>query len=123
MAGAGSILIVDDDPWIFAAFSRVLRLKGFTVHGASDGAEALDFLRSHAAPGLILLDATMPKMDGWAVLKELEKDPLLSRIPVIFLSADPRARGEVLQRSSILFLEKPVDLPTLLETVEQIYPA
>lgn len=123
MAGASSILIVDDDPWIFAAFSRVLRLKGLAVHGASDGTEALEFLKSNPPPNLILLDVMMPKMNGWAVLEELEKDPVLSRIPVVLLSADPRASADAAQRPHVTFLQKPVDLEVLLEVVGQHCPA
>ena len=83
---AGDILVVDDDADARARLRAVLQRDGWTVAEAGDGREALDIV-AHAPPQLILLDLTMPVMDGFAFLHELRLRPGCSDIPVVVLTA------------------------------------
>jgi CheY-like chemotaxis protein len=113
------ILIVEDDLDIRDVLTQVLEYEGFEVAAASNGREALDYLRSHPKPGLILLDLMMPVMDGWQFRSEQQQDEQLSSIPVVILSAD----GNAYQKAAIIraagYLKKPVELETLLDTVNR----
>ncbi len=90
------ILIVDDDPWILRMVSTVLEKRGYTIFTASDGEEALARARQ-TRPHLIITDVTMPKMDGWTLVRALRSRPELALVPVIFLTArggeEDRIRG------------------------------
>src|SRR6266702_1300294 len=88
---SGPILIVDDDAGIRTTMTRILEDEGYEVYSAADGLEALAALDG-LLPALILLDLTMPRMDGWTFVAELERLELRSKIPVIVLTADGRAR-------------------------------
>ena len=83
---AGDILVVDDDPDARARLRQVLTRQGWTVSEAGNGQEALDLVL-HAPPQLILLDLTMPVMDGFAFLHELRARPGCGDIPVVVLTA------------------------------------
>jgi PAS domain S-box-containing protein len=83
---AGDILVVDDDPDARQRLRHVLERDGWTVREAGDGAQALDAVAA-AAPQLILLDLTMPMMDGFAFLHELRLRPGCADIPVVVLTA------------------------------------
>ena len=83
---AGDILVVDDDPDARARMRSVLERNGWTVSEAANGREALDTV-AHAPPQLILLDLTMPVMDGFAFLHELRQRPGCNEIPVVVLTA------------------------------------
>jgi CheY-like chemotaxis protein len=113
------ILIVEDDADLREALSDVLRDEGYAVTSAADGQEALDRLRREGRPSLILLDLTMPVMNGWQFRNEQRRDPDLSEIPVVVLSA-----GEYLaeQMSSLEiddFIRKPIELGHLLRKIER----
>jgi DNA-binding response OmpR family regulator len=82
----GLILVADDDPDIVALVSAVLRRAGFEVVEASDGAEALELLRTRR-PQLAVLDISMPKLDGMEVLRFMRAEPESSAVPVVLLSA------------------------------------
>ena len=83
---AGDILVVDDDSEARARLRIVLERNGWTVSEAGNGQEALDVV-AHAPPQLILLDLTMPVMDGFTFLHELRERPGCADIPVVVLTA------------------------------------
>jgi len=83
---AGDVLVVDDDPDARARLRQVLTRNGWTVAEAANGQEALDMVL-HAPPQLILLDLTMPVMDGFTFLHELRTRPGCRHIPVVVLTA------------------------------------
>lgn len=82
----GTILIVDDVEDTRDMYAEYLRHCGFTVITATDGAQGLDAARAHR-PDLILMDVTMPGLDGWMATRLLKQDALIKNIPVIILSA------------------------------------
>ena len=82
----GHILIIDDDEDAGNIIERAARQVGLEVSRAFDGVAGLEMVKAHK-PSAIVLDLTMPEKDGFSVLKELETDPELRRIPVIVVSA------------------------------------
>jgi signal transduction histidine kinase/CheY-like chemotaxis protein/HAMP domain-containing protein len=82
-----SILVVEDDPPTRELLCQSLASMGYTASAASNGRDGLDWLASHPAPNLILLDLMMPEMDGFEFLRELRKRPALIDVPVIVVTA------------------------------------
>jgi CheY-like chemotaxis protein len=113
------VLVVEDDPDIRATICEALEDHGYATAGASNGVEALEYLRSGAEkPCLILLDLMMPVMDGQTFRAEQRADPALADIPVVVISAyrdvDKHAADLATE-----YLAKPVRLDTLLETARK----
>jgi CheY-like chemotaxis protein len=87
---ADAVLVVEDDAELREMMAQRLHLAGFAPVTASNGHEALQLLRMGFPAKLILLDLTMPLMDGWAFRAVQRRDPYLADIPVIVVSArDP----------------------------------
>ncbi len=108
-----SVLVVDDDQAIREVIAEVLRDEGYDVVCAENGAAAMQELSKERRPDLVLLDLMMPVMSGWEVLEQLQADGMLSRIPVVVVSAmnAPGAHEH---------LAKPIDLDRLLATVGRL---
>jgi DNA-binding response OmpR family regulator len=124
----GKILLVDDDPDILDAITMILESQGYQVVTARDGVEGLANLRAEK-PDLMILDLLMPKMDGFAVCKELQ-DPRWVKyrdIPILILTS---VREEASRRRYELetgleldvddYIEKPVSPDILLERVGRL---
>lgn len=79
------VLIVEDDQMLQDMYAVKFEADGFTVLKASDGAAGLELARKEK-PDAILLDVIMPKLDGFATLKELKADKALAKIPVVMLT-------------------------------------
>ena len=90
---AGDILVVDDDPDARTRIRTALQRNGWTVAEAGNGLEALDSV-AQRAPQLILLDLTMPVMDGFSFLQRLRERPGGKEIPVVVLTARDLDAGE-----------------------------
>jgi CheY-like chemotaxis protein len=112
-----SVLVVDDNVDLQDAIGDVLADAGYTPIFATDGQNALDYLRAHEAPSLILLDLMMPVMDGMQFREEQLRDPALAHIPVVILSADGKLHQKVKHLSPAGALAKPVQIDDLLSTV------
>ncbi len=122
------VLIVDDDPDMRLAIASVLKSRSYQVIEASDGFEALKKLKEEK-PDIMLLDLLMPGMDGFAVVKELEKCQNLDYpdIPVLIISS---VREEASHRRYELelgrklavddYIEKPIEPFVLLQRVEKL---
>ena len=108
-----NLLLVDDDRDLRLTMSAVLVEEGFSVHGASNGREALAAARAQK-PALILLDLHMPVMDGWELVDEISQDQELADVPVVIVSSHTRLprNGRIVGA-----LAKPVDLHRLLRVV------
>jgi two-component system nitrogen regulation response regulator NtrX len=113
------ILIVDDDDDIRSALAMILDDEGYPTDVAPDGVIALEHLRSHRAPAMILLDLMMPRLDGEAMLLELRSDPSLAEIPVVVLSGHKLSSDRLSRMRADDFLLKPVDLDDVLTVVER----
>ena len=116
-----SILIVEDEAPIRAVLTEILEDEGYRVASAGNGMEALTYLRQHTHPGLILLDLGMPVMTGWEFRAEQQGDPALAGIPVIILSATVGLDQKAALLNADGWLDKPVDMDTLLSTVMRHY--
>ena len=117
---AGMILVVDDDADLREAIEFVLQRAGHQVVTASDGAEALAWLRRpEFHPCLVLLDLMMPGMNGFELRTAMTADPTLSTIPVVVITGSgllaERGAGEF--RADVL--AKPITLPALVGTVQR----
>ncbi len=117
-----TLLVVDDDAAIRSSLRDVLEAEGYGVHTAGDGAAALALLRSldGALPTLILLDLSMPVMDGWSFFAALRADQRLQRIPVVIITA---TRSLAAAPVAAGYMAKPIDLGRLLETVQRVHAA
>jgi PAS domain S-box-containing protein len=102
------ILIVDDEQLNQATLESFLAGDGYDLHFASSGEEACAMARA-VMPDLILLDVMMPDMNGFEVCRDLRADPVMSRIPIIFITAlsDEASRIEGLREGADDFLSKP----------------
>ena len=122
------ILVVDDDPDILDAVTMILEAEGYQVVTARDGVEGLASLKAEL-PDLMILDLLMPKMDGFAVLKELQ-DPRWSKYrstPILVLTS---VREEASRRRYELetglelgvddYVEKPMPPDVLLGRVKKL---
>ncbi|HEY2512188.1 MAG TPA: response regulator [Polyangiaceae bacterium] len=118
MRSAPLVLLVDDDEDIRMVVRDVLESEGYAVELASDGATALSRLQRPPPPSLILLDMTMPFMDGVTVVRELEARESLSCVPILLLTALlPSVVSTLALPTSYAILHKPFDLDVFLRTV------
>ena len=124
----GKILVIDDDPDILDALAMILDSQGYQVFTARDGIEGLANLKAEK-PDLMILDLLMPKMDGFAVCKELQ-DPRWSKfkdLPILILTSvreDASRRRYELETGLELnvddYVEKPISPDILLQRVERL---
>jgi len=114
-----NILLVEDNEMNRDMLSRRLAKRGFEVVMAVDGAEGVSMARS-AAPDLILMDMSLPVMDGWTATRMLKADVATRGIPVIGLTAHAMAgdREKCLEAGCDEYDTKPVDFPRLLEKIQ-----
>jgi CheY-like chemotaxis protein len=116
-----TVLIVDDQPDNREMFSTLLRSEGYRTREAAGGMEAMDQI-AREAPQLILLDVSMPDMDGYAVASLLKADPKTSAIPIIMVTAHTGRGARVVGLHTGVedYLTKPVDAPELLLKVRNL---
>lgn len=112
------VLVVDDDPWILRMVTATLQKRDYVVDTAREGRQALERATANP-PDVIISDVMMPVMDGWTFVEQLRRDPRLSTIPVIFLTAlgKDEARIAELGLSSDDFLAKPFRFDALEKRV------
>jgi CheY-like chemotaxis protein len=111
-------LVVDDDDDLREALCEALVDEGYEASGAADGEQALAMIRRRA-PDVILLDLMMPNMNGWEFCAELGRDPELSKIPVIVMTA----ASNVPRRDDLMsaaHLRKPFALSDLFVTLNRL---
>jgi len=115
------ILIVDDELPNRATLESFLAAEGYDLHFSSSGTEACTMARA-VMPDLILLDVMMPDMNGFEVCRNLRADPVMSRIPIIFITAlsDEASRIEGLREGADDFLSKPCRREELLARVRTV---
>ncbi len=113
------ILLVEDNEMNRDMLSRRLRRRGFEVIMALDGVQGVEMARSEI-PDLILMDMSLPVMDGWTATRTLKSDSSTARIPVIGLSAHSLSSDldKALESGCDDYDTKPVDLERLLEKMQ-----
>lgn len=121
MAFPARILVVEDDSDLRRSLAEVLEDEGCEVACARDGQDALRQLEASDAPQAILLDLTMPGMDGWTFRSHQRRDPRLAAIPTVVISAgyagDPSG---VAALAPDAFLAKPFDLGSLIDALKRV---
>lgn len=111
------ILVVEDEPALRALVSSVLREEGYIVIEARNGQEALDLL-AQADANLVVLDLSMPIMNGWEFVRKARVE--YPRLPILVMTAQYRAHAEIKELGAVGFLSKPFDLSALLDTVASL---
>jgi two-component system cell cycle response regulator DivK len=113
------ILLVEDNEMNRDMLKRRLFRKGYEVFIAVDGAEGVELARS-IMPDLILMDMSLPVMDGWEATRQIKADAKTGNIPVIALTAHAMAgdREKCLKAGCDDYDTKPVEFPRLLEKIE-----
>lgn len=112
------ILVVDDSPETLGFLTDALERAGLTVLVATDGASALALLEQ-ITPDLILLDAIMPGMDGFATCRRLKDNKLVSHVPVIFMTALSETEHVIqgLKAGGVDYVTKPIVVDELLARI------
>lgn len=116
-----SVLIVDDEPNIVLSLQFLMKKAGFEVRIARDGEEALGEV-ARAQPDLMLLDAMMPKRDGFDVCQTVRANPDWSKIRIIMLTAKGRdiEREKGLALGADDYITKPFSTRDVLARIEQL---
>ena len=115
------ILLVEDQEMNRNMLSRRLMKRGYDVSIAVDGAEGLEKARAER-PELILMDMSLPVIDGWEATRQLKADEATRGIPVVALTAHAMStdRDKAMEAGCDAYETKPVELPRLLETMEKL---
>ncbi len=111
------VLVIDDDPAQRDLMTRFLRREGFAARTASDGYAGLQLART-LRPKAILLDVTMPGLDGWSVLSALKVDPVSADIPVIMVTFVDE-RGLAASLGAADYVMKPVKWESFRQVMER----
>ncbi|MCP4537207.1 MAG: response regulator [Chloroflexi bacterium] len=120
------ILVADDDPDILDSFVAVLRSQPYRLQTARDGQQCLEMIKKKI-PDLLILDLLMPKMDGFAVMRELRREPGFAGLPIMILTAvveDASRRRYELETGVGMkvqdYIEKPIAPTELLQRVDKV---
>jgi CheY-like chemotaxis protein len=118
------ILLVEDNEMNRDMLSRRLARRGYEVLIAVDGEGGLALARTEA-PDLILMDMSLPILDGWEATRRLKADPATNEVPIIALTAHAMSsdRDKALQAGCDDYDTKPVELTRLLEKIEALLAA
>jgi two-component system, OmpR family, alkaline phosphatase synthesis response regulator PhoP len=116
-----SVLIVDDEPNIVRALQFLMTKAGYIVRVAHDGEQALDEI-AKAAPDLVLLDAMMPKRDGFDVCQTVRANPSWAGVRIIMLTAKGRdiEREKGMAMGADDYITKPFSTKEVVAQVEKI---
>jgi len=116
-----TILLVEDNEMNRDMLSRRLERKGYQVLCATDGQQGVDVAAQHT-PDLIIMDMSLPVLDGWEATRRLKARSATSQIPVIALTAHAMSgdREKALAAGCDDYDTKPVELPRLLEKIEAL---
>jgi CheY-like chemotaxis protein len=113
------VLLVEDNEMNRDMLSRRLQRKGYEVVMAVDGGQGVEMAKT-MAPDLILMDMSLPVLDGWEATRQIKADPATQPIPIIALTAHAMAgdRDKALEAGCDDYDTKPIELPRLLEKME-----
>lgn len=116
-----TILIVEDNEMNRDMLSRRLQRRGFEVTTAVDGREGIDKARADL-PDLVVMDMSLPEIDGWEATRLLKADEATQHIPIIALTAHamPEDRAKALAAGCDEYDSKPIDINRLLEKIQHL---
>lgn len=114
----GPILVVDDDPTLRRAVSRILRSGGHVVIEAENGEDAIELSKA-TRPSLMVLDYMMPGMDGPATLKEMRRELAGDAPPAVLLTASGEHERLAMEMGAVEGMTKPFRVNDLLNVVER----
>jgi CheY-like chemotaxis protein len=112
------VLFADDDPILHRLLEVNFRVAGITIESVGRGDDALARVIA-APPDALVLDATMPGMDGHEVFRRLRQEPALAVLPVIFLTGRGAEEFEAYAGSHVRVVTKPFDPTQLVEIVRE----
>ncbi len=117
-SGAGTILVIDDETAVTGSIQAILSSEGYQVHLAHDGKEGVD-RAGRVCPDLIIMDITMPEMDGYQAAEQLKQDPNLKDVPIIFLTGKSASEddGMAFAKGGASFVHKPFSPKQLRDLV------
>ena len=116
-----TVIIIDDEPDTAEMFAEMVRLTGLQVLKLHGGVRAIDLI-AEKRPAAVLLDVMMPDVSGLEVLRFMRRDPRLSQIPVIIISAKslPSDIKIGLEAGASSYLTKPVSFLDLRQALEEV---
>lgn len=114
------ILLVEDNEMNLDMLSRRLERRGYEILIATDGAQGVKLAQEHA-PDLILMDMSLPVMDGWEATRRIKADDAINAIPIIALTAHAIAgdREKAIAAGCDEYESKPVKFPRLLAKIKE----
>lgn len=116
-----TILLIEDNEMNLDMLSRRLERQGYAVLVAMDGAAGVDMAQKNL-PDLILMDMSLPVMDGWEATRRIKSSPITGHVPIIALTAHAIAgdRERALAVGCDEYESKPVKFPRLLEKITHL---
>ena len=117
--GEATVLVVEDDPDIRLLLRSVLESEGYAVVEAATGKDAVA-LTSQVRPRLILMDISLPLLDGLSATRQIKADAALRDTPVLAVSAYDSVRRRAVQAGCADLITKPVDLEELKTVVRRL---
>ena len=117
---SSAVLLVEDNDINRDMLTRRLRRAGLTVITAADGASALEVMREDQ-PGVVLMDMTLPILNGWEATQKAKQDSAIAHIPIIALTAHAMTadKERAMNAGCSEYETKPVDFPSLLAKIYQ----
>ncbi len=114
------VLLVEDNPDNFELVRFLLEQGGYQVIGAHNGVQGIKSARKEL-PDLVLMDLSLPEMDGWTAARQLKDDPQTADIPLLALTAHtlPGDRMRALEAGFNGFIAKPIDIKTFPAKIDQ----
>jgi two-component system, cell cycle response regulator DivK len=115
------VLLVEDNYDNFEMVRFLLERAGYIVVGAHTGREAVAAAHEHK-PDVILMDLSLPEMDGWEAAREIKNDPEIAKIPLIALTAHtlPGDRKKALEAGFDDYISKPINVPAFYDIVKDV---
>lgn len=120
MTIAKRILVVEDNELNMKLFCDILEANGYETIKSTDGTTALELARKHH-PALILMDIQLPEISGLEVTRRIREDPLVSKIPIVAVTAFAMRGDEekIREGGCEAYIAKPISVSQFLETVDK----
>jgi len=118
---SSNIVVIDDDELVARTLQRALKILGYQVSVTLSGTEGIQLARRHP-PDLFILDVVMPGADGYQVCRQIRGDPLLAKLPILFLTARSKDEDKIegLRAGGDDYLAKPFNMEELQLRIKAI---